>query len=176
MGNSMGKSMGDQSGSAGSARAGRQGSGRRGIALDVAGADLMLRGRFSDWESGLSSGPDLDKVRVRLAIDATSVAGDDTEPLFTFHSRRVELTGPGTYLAQGTFRRPDGEARDVEVTVEAPPGHTPLFVVSFAADKSDLGDGWSRLVENVIPFTSVEDGQPVRQAHAWLTTPVLAAA
>jgi polyisoprenoid-binding protein YceI len=157
----------------GNAVAARRASGRRSVALDVAGDGLMLRGHFSDWESGLSMGPDLDKVGVRLAVDATSA--DDGEPLFSFHSRAVEATGPGTFLARGTFSRSDF-TKPVEMTVETPPGHTALFVLSFAADKNDFGEAWADLVENVIPFSAQDDNAPVRQAHAWLTTPVLAAA
>ena len=134
----------------------------------------MLRGRFSDWESGLTMGPDLDKAGVRLAVDATS-AEDCGEPLFSFHSREVEATGPGAFVARGTFRGRE-LTKPVEMTVETPPGHTALFVLSFAAEKSDFGEGWADLVENVIPFAAQDDGAPVRQAHAWLTTPVLAAA
>ncbi len=45
---------------------------RPSIDLDVGGNDFLLRGKFADWESGLAFGPDLDRVSVRLAIDATS--------------------------------------------------------------------------------------------------------
>jgi hypothetical protein len=151
---------------------------RRSIALDVVGGDLMLRGRFSSWESGLSLGPDLDQVGLRLAIDATSagpIAGDNEPPLFTFRSREVEAEGIGAYRAQGTFTGPGG-VHPADVTVETPPGHSALFVLSFAAEKRDFGSGWRDLVENVVPSMPSDDGEPVRSAHAWLTTPVLAAA
>jgi hypothetical protein len=158
----------------GSAVPSRPAQERRGIALDIAGGDLMLRGSFSDWESGLTLGPDLDRVGVRLAIDSTSAAGG-AEPLFAFHSRAVEAIGEGAFVARGTFSRRDA-ARPLEMTVETPPGHTALVVVSFAVDKSDLGDAWPDLVENVIPFQAGADGEGARHAHAWLTTPVVAAA
>ena len=118
--------------------AARSEPGRRSIELDVAGGGLLLRGRFSDWESGLTLGPDLDKAGVRLAIDATSAAGaaDEEDPLFTFHSRTVEPADDGTFVARGTFTR-SAVSKAVEMTVETPPGHTALFVLSFAADKSD---------------------------------------
>src|SRR3954462_8990665 len=86
---------------------------RRGVDLDIAGDDFMLQGHFSDWESGLAFGPDLDQVRVRLAIDATSTpeaaTGAAGRPsLFSFHGRKVESQGGGKYRAVGTFSGPRG--------------------------------------------------------------------
>jgi hypothetical protein len=152
---------------------GRQGS-PRGIALDVVGGDLMLRGRFNVWESGFSSGPDLDRLGIRLAVDATSVGGEEPAPLFAFHSRSVSARGSGEHLARGTFTGPRG-SRPLELTVETPPGHTALFVLSFAVDKREFGDGWGDVLANQ-GAPAAEDSKPVRAAHAWLTTPVLAAA
>jgi polyisoprenoid-binding protein YceI len=149
---------------------------RRNIEVDIAGADLMLRGRFSDWESGLALGPDLDRVGVRVAVDATSARqGGDTARLFSFRSRRVEATDPGSYRAHGTFTGPGG-SKPLEVVVETPPGHTPLFLLSFAAERSDFGEGWHDLIQNAVPFAGVADGEPARPAFGWLTPPVLAAA
>jgi hypothetical protein len=151
---------------------------RRSLTLDIAGADLMLRGRFTVWESGLLLGPDLDHAGVRLAVDVTSAAGeaaDEAPPLFSFHSRAVEPSGPGTFRADGVLTGARGP-RPLAVTVETPPGHTALAVLSFAADREDFGDGWAELMRNTNPFKGSEDGEPVRLAHAWLTAPVLAAA
>jgi hypothetical protein len=146
------------------------------VAVDIAGADLMLRGHFRDWESGLSLGPDLDQIGVRLAVDATSAAGGDHEGcLFSFRSRSVESMGGGAYRAEGTFTGARG-SRPLDLMVEAPPGHTALFVLSFGADKGDLGERWHDLIQNTVPFRREKDGEPVRLAHAWLTPPVLAAA
>jgi hypothetical protein len=151
---------------------------RRSIVLDVAGGDLLLRGRFSDWESGLSLGPDLDRVGVRLAVDATSVAAAQAEaPLLSFHSRSVESTGPGTFVARGAFSGAGAVvARPLEMTVETPPGHSALFVLSFSTEKDALGEAWPDLVENTGPLAGTAEGEPPRLARAWLTTPVLAAA
>ena len=55
-------------------------SARRSVNLDVAGDDFMLQGNFSDWESGLAFGPDLDRVRLKLAIDTTSTLAGDSRP------------------------------------------------------------------------------------------------
>jgi hypothetical protein len=150
---------------------------RRSIDLDVAGEDLMLKGRFSDWESGLALGPDLDQAGVRLAIDATSAASDPAEapPLLAFSSRDVQPAGTGTYRAVGTLTGARGE-RPLEVMIETPIGHTPLFVLSFVAEKQDLGDGWHDLMQNVIPFPTGGEGDAQRAARAWLVPPVLAAA
>ena len=136
----------------------------------------MLQGRFSDWESGLVFGPDLDRVRVRLAIDSTSVRGADTEPsLFSFHSREVEALERGGYRAVGTLAGANGK-RKTEVSVETPPGHTALVIVSFSAKKQDFGDGWHDLLANVVPAVGDGGDGPSRLAHAWLVAPALAAA
>ena len=139
----------------------------------------MLQGHFSDWESGLAVGPDLDRVGVKLAIDATSVATAPRESkgarsLFAFHSRQVESTGPASYRAVGTFTGPRG-ARAMEMAVDSPLGHTALIVVGFSAKKQDFGEGWHDLIGNVVPFLDGADGAP-RPAHAWLIAPSLAAA
>jgi polyisoprenoid-binding protein YceI len=153
---------------------------RRSVDLDIAGDDFMLQGHFSDWESGLAYGPDLDQVRVRLAIDATSTpTGAGNRPsLFAFHGRKVESQGAGKYRAVGTFSGPRG-AKALEMTVESPLGHTALIVVTFSAKKQDFGEGWHDLIANVVPFgepgSDHEEG-PVRSAHAWLVTPPIAAA
>jgi hypothetical protein len=150
---------------------------RRGVELDVAGDNFLLRGHFTDWESGLAFGPDLDRVNVRLAIDATSasVPDRDRRTLFAFSSREVENEGRGVYRARGTFTGPL-EARPGEIVIETPGGHTALIVVTFAAKKQDFAEGWHDLIANSVPFVRGEEGAPVRTAHAWLTAPVLGAA
>ena len=137
----------------------------------------MLQGHFSDWESGLLFGPDLDRVRVRLAIDATSTraAAPDSPSLFSFHGRKVESLGAGRYRVVGTFSGPRG-AKAMEMTIESPIGHTALIVATFAAKKQDFGAGWHDLIDNVVPFVEEGDDGPVRSAHAWLITPPLGAA
>lgn len=147
---------------------------RPSIELDVGGSDFLLRGKFEDWESGLAFGPDLDRVSVRLAIDATS--GVRSGPtLFTFHSRNVQAEGNGAYRAIGTFAGPAGE-RPTEMFIESPPGHSALIALTFTAKKQDFGDGWHDLIQNAVPFVPKSDDGPVRSAHAWLVAPELAAA
>jgi hypothetical protein len=152
-------------------------SARRSIDLDIAGDDFLLQGRFSDWESGLAFGPDLDRVRVRLAIDATSTSPGSAQgpSLFAFHGRKVESLGAGRYRVVGTFSGLRG-AKAMEMTLESPLGHTALIVVTFAAKKQDFGAGWHDLIANVVPFVEQGDDGPVRSAHAWLRTPPLGAA
>jgi hypothetical protein len=149
---------------------------RRSLDLDIAGDDFVLRGRFSDWESGLVFGPDLDRVRVRLAIDATSARRQDPEPsLFSFHSRDVQALDSGGFRAVGMLAGAKGKKK-TEVSVETPPGHTALVVVSFAAKKQDFGDGWHDLLANVVPQTTDGEQRPSPLAHAWLIAPPLATA
>jgi len=157
-------------------------SARRSVNLDLAGDDFMLQGNFSDWESGLAYGPDLDRVRVKLAIDTTSTLAEDSDraSLFAFHGRESESLGTGRYRVVGTFTGPRG-AKAMEMTVESPPGHTALIVVTFAAKKQDFGDGWHDLIANVnvgpLGDQEPEDADgPVRSAHAWLLPPPLGAA
>ncbi len=147
---------------------------RPSIELDVGGSDFLLRGKFEDWESGLAFGPDLDRVSVRLAIDATS--GVRSGPtLFTFRSRNVQAEGNGSYRAVGTFVGPQGET-STEMFIESPPGHTALVALTFTAKKQDFGEGWHDLIQNAVPFVPKGDDGPVRSAHAWLLAPELAAA
>lgn len=150
------------------------GRSRPSVDLDVAGSDFLLRGKFEDWESGLAFGPDLDRVSVRLAVDATSGVKSSAS-LFAFHSRNVQAEGNGSYRAIGTFTGAQG-ARPTEMLIENPPGHTALVALTFTAKKQDFGDGWHDLIQNAVPFVPRGDDGPVRSAHAWLLAPDLAAA
>jgi hypothetical protein len=147
---------------------------RPNVELDVRGGDFLLLGKFADWESGLAFGPDLDRVTVRLSIDATSgvVGGKD---LFSFYSREVEPFGRGAHRAVGTFTGPEA-ARPGELLIESPLGHTALVAVTFDARKRDFGDGWHDLIQNVVPFGEKPDSGPLRSSRAWLVAPQLAAA
>jgi hypothetical protein len=140
----------------------------------VGGGDFLLRGKFADWESGLAFGPDLERVSVRLAIDATSGV-ESGRDLFSFYSREVEPFGRGAYRAVGTFTGATG-ARPGELLIESPPGHTALIAVTFDARKVEFGDGWHDLIQNAVPFGEQMGEGPVRSARAWLVTPQLAAA
>jgi hypothetical protein len=147
---------------------------RPSVELDVGGGDFLLRGKFADWESGLAFGPDLDRVSVRLAIDATSGVSGGSD-LFSFYSREVEPFGHGAYRAVGTFTGADG-ARPGEMLIESPLGHTALVAVTFDARKGDFGEGWHDLIQNAVPFGEKPDSGPVRSARAWLVAPQLGAA
>ncbi len=140
----------------------------------MGGGDFLLRGRFADWESGLAFGPDLDRVTVRLAIDATSGVSSGRD-LFHFRSREVEPVGHGAYRAVGTFTGAEG-ARPGEMLIESPLGHTALIAVTFDARKDEFGEGWHDLIQNAVPFGEPRDEGPTRSARAWLVAPQLAAA
>lgn len=147
---------------------------RPSIDLDVGGNDFLLRGKFAAWESGLAYGPDLDRVNVRLAIDATSGVTSGTD-LFAFYSRDVQPISTSAYRAVGIFRGARGP-RQGELFIETPPGHTALIAVNFTATKEDFGDGWRDLIENTGPTANRSEDGPVPMAHAWLLAPHLAAA
>jgi hypothetical protein len=152
------------------------------IDLDITGPGLMLNGRFQDWDSGVSMGPDLDQLQVRLAIDATSATNAPTPttreqpPLFAFRGRDASPLSSGVYQVDGELTSPTG-ARPMQMVLETSTQHSAVFILSFQARKSDLGPGWTRLLSNLVPFTRRnEDDSPTMPAHAWLTLPTLAAA
>jgi hypothetical protein len=152
-----------------------------GIDLDIAGPDLLLSGRFSDWDAGVSMGPDLDQLQIRLAIDATSAttldalrASADEPALFGFRGRDATPVSSGVYQVDGELSSPVG-TRPLQVLVETPIQHSAVFLLSFQARKSDFGPAWTQLLSNVVPFAPRE-GTPAMPAHAWLTLPTLAAA
>jgi polyisoprenoid-binding protein YceI len=152
------------------------------IDLDISGSGLLLKGRFVDWESGVTMGPDLDKLQVRLAIDATSAridaAGAHESPLFSFHGRDATPVGEGLYQVDGQLEGPSG-TRDLRAQIETPIEHSAVVLLSFQARKSDFGDEWTRLLSNVVPFRARgSDGGkgPTMPAYGWLTVPHLAAA
>ncbi|HET6148366.1 MAG TPA: hypothetical protein VFH68_12610 [Polyangia bacterium] len=154
------------------------------INLDITGPDLMLSGSFQDWDSGVSMGPDLDQLQVRLAIDATSATAEAfqladtvrTPPLFAFRGRHAVPLSAGVYQVDGELTSATG-AHSVQVIVETPIEHSAVFLLSFQARKSDLGAGWTHLLSNLVPFTRrSHDDTPTKPAHGWLTLPTLAAA
>jgi hypothetical protein len=151
------------------------------IDLDISGPDLMLSGRFQDWDSGVTMGPDLDQLQVRLAIDATSATNNPVTPvtgpaLFAFRGRDASPIGTGVYQVDGELTSATG-ARPMQMLVETPIEHSAVFLLSFQANKRDLGPGWTHLLSSVVPFTRRSDDEsPAMPAHAWLTVPILAAA
>lgn len=162
---------------------------RPAIDLAITGDELMLSGRFTDWESRVSMGPDLDQLFVRLAIDATSVgntvgsapesaasdgASDEQPVLFSFHGRQASLVSSGVYQVTGEFIGPT-VTRELQVQLETPVAHSAMLVLSFDARKSDFGRDWTKLLSNVVPFGARADGSPA-YARAWMTLPDLAAA
>ena len=145
----------------------------------------MLKGRFVDWESGVMMGPDLDQLQVRLAIDATSARIDSGEPsqasLFSFRGRDATALAAGFYQVDGELDGALG-TRAMQAQVETPIEHSPVFVLSFQANKSDFGANWTRLLSNVVPLgarlgTSGRGAERSSMpAYGWLTVPHLAAA
>ena len=146
---------------------------RRSIELDVGGSDFLLRGKFADWESGLAFGPDLDRVSVRLAIDATSGVRGGSD-LFTFYSRDVKAVGHGAYRAVGTFTGARGyrpSRCSSRTRLDTPP-----CGADFQREKAGLRRGMARPDPERRAVRGRADGGPVRSAQAWLVAPNLAAA
>jgi polyisoprenoid-binding protein YceI len=153
---------------------------RPAVGLHINGSGLLVSGSFSGWQSRLVLGPDLDDVSVNLFIDATSVGfgrdEDVGEKLFSFRSSKVTPSGKGTYKVVGDFTGAE-ETREMELELQTPLGHTPMFAISFNAGRKDFGDGFTHLVENTTLFgVPSATGEPIREANAWLTAPYVAAA
>ena len=153
------------------------------IELHINGADLMLNGQFDAWESRLSMGPDLDQLGVQLAIDATSVGngvsgGPARDRLFSFTGHDVVPIATGMYRVTGQFTGATTETpREMEIQLETSTEHTPTFVISFAALKTDFGPAWTRLLDCVATADPANDVDArERPAQGWLTLPDLAAA
>jgi hypothetical protein len=141
------------------------------ISLKIAGADLLLNGRFDNWQTSLLRGADLDEAAVRLVVDVTSTNRQGPE-LFSYRSTKVKSVGGGVYEVEGVLDAPTG-SHPLSVLVESPPVHTAFLALSFLARRTELGDSWHQLVDTAASGSN--DPQELN-AQAWVRTPVLAAA
>lgn len=151
---------------------------RRPIRLRIAGADLLLNGRFDNWKSAMTTIQDLDRAAVQLIVDATSShapRAEEAPDLLSFESKKVRRTKKGTYQVEGTLEA-DGRRGSLDVVVEVPPSHSAFFAVSFIAEREAFGDSWADLVDVGGAALEGEANQAPMNAQAWLRVPVLAAA
>lgn len=145
------------------------------IRLQIAGADLLLAGRFEQWMPVLlGEGEDGALGAVQILFDVTSnrsarPGGD----LFSFKARSVEAVGPQAYRLKGTLRA-GASSGEVEAVLQNPPGHTPFFVILFRMDPAAFPELWTAFEEKVAGVEG--SGQQELRPRAWLKEPALAAA
>lgn len=146
----------------------------RPVRLRVAGSDLLLNGRFSNWVPVSVEQTDAQGGSVQVLVDVTSMAKDDRKSdAFTFESRDVRRVAPMTYSARGTLRAGRVE-RAIEVVLQTPASHTPFMMVTLGLPKNEFQTLWRQLYRKV-PKPTKQDETELR-ATAWLREPEVAAA
>jgi hypothetical protein len=159
-----------------------QSAGRTGaIRLQIAGADLLLSGRFEQWMPVLlSTGDQGELAAVQILFDVTSNRNNgssgkarDRSELLAFKSTSVQAVGKQAYQVKGTLRA-GGVSREVEALLQNPPGHTPFFVILFRFDPIAFPALWDSLEERAAHVEAA--GQEELRPRAWLKAPALAAA
>ena len=137
------------------------------------------RGNFSDWESGLAFGPDLDRVRREAGDRRDQHPGRGRRPrqaCSRFTAARSKSLGDGRYRVVGTFTGPRG-AKALEMNDREP-------TRSHGADRRHLRGEEAGLRRRLarpdrqrrsVREAGTGDAEgPVRSAHAWLLPPPLA--
>jgi hypothetical protein len=147
------------------------------IGLQVAGSDLLLRGRFAQWAPMVISNPPVNdggQATAQILFDVTSnrsaPLARGEHDLFTFKASEVEALAPHTYRVKGQLRA-DGHARTVDAVLQTPEGHTPFCVMTFPIDRERFPSLWAALEERVS-----RTGEGELRPLAWLRAPELASA
>jgi hypothetical protein len=147
------------------------------IRLQIAGADLLLSGRFEQWMPVLlSTGDEGNLAAVQILFDVTSnrsVAARSQGELLSFKSKSVEAAGKQAYKVTGTLRA-GAVSQEVEALLQNPPGHTPFFVILFRIDPEKFPGLWETLETRAAAVNDA--GQEELRPRAWLRAPDLAAA
>lgn len=149
----------------------------RPINLRVAGADLLLSGRFDHWRPVGVTGWEDGHASAHLLFDATGTAGRAptraNPDLLSFSSRMVEQLSDRQYRVKGTLRA-DGSQRVVDAMIQTPSGHSPFFFLTLDLDRQAFGGLWTEL--QVLASQPNTDEAVEMRPRAWLRLPVLAAA
>ena len=149
----------------------------RPINLRIAGADLLLSGRFDHWRPVSIGGWEDGHANAHLLFDATATSGRaptrGNPDLLSFSSRAVEQIGEHSYRAKGTLRA-DGSQRIVDATIQTPSGHTPFFFLTLDLERQAFAGLWTEL--QVLANQPHTDEAEEMRPRAWLRVPVLAAA
>jgi hypothetical protein len=143
------------------------------IRLAIAGAELMVNGRFDHWVPVAAEGGTPEEGAVQVFFDVTGMAGPvQGDDLFAFAATEVERLGPFAYIVKGTITKGD-RVEPMEAVVQTPPAHTPFVVITFAFDRQKFADIW----EDLAAVVATRDDQ-ASQIHprAWLRPPTLATA
>jgi hypothetical protein len=146
----------------------------RPIRLQIAGADLLLSGRFEQWMPVLLSEEQQGAGAVQVLFDVTSNRSVRAKSdLLAFKAKSVEAIGPQAYRLQGTLSA-DGAKGEVEAVLQNPPGHTPFFMILFRLDREAFPELWSIFEDKAANIEA--SGQQELRPRAWLREPELAAA
>jgi hypothetical protein len=145
------------------------------IGLEIAGAELMVNGRFDHWVPVAAEGGGGDEGAVQIFFDVTGMAPPverSGEELFSFTATDVDRLGPFAYLSRGYIRHGEEEA-PMEAVIQTPPAHTPFVVVTFSIDRRKFPEIWKDLATVV---ANRPDGNAQMHPRAWLRAPTLASA
>ena len=146
------------------------------INLRIAGADLLLSGRFEHWVPlALAEGKDEGAAQLLLDVTSTPRSRSESRPvseLFSFTSTSVEAVAPQSYRAKGRLRS-HGITRQTEVLLHSPVGHTPFFIMTVPVDRTHFAELWSELEDRAAVTVA---GDKELRPRAWLRAPELAAA
>ena len=149
----------------------------RPISLRVAGADLLLSGRFDHWRPVNVGGWEDGQASASLLFDATATSGDAptrrNPDLLSFASKAVEQVSEHSYRARGTLRA-DGAQRTVDAVIQTPSGHSPFFFLTLGLERQAFAGLWTEL--QVLANQPHEGESGEMRPRAWLRLPVLAAA
>ena len=148
----------------------------RPISLRVAGADLLLSGRFDHWRPlGVSSWQD-GRATAHLLFDATATSGSGptrgNPDLLSFVAKTVEQVEEHSYKVKGTLRA-EGTQRTADAVIQTPSGHSPFFFLTLGLEQQAFGGLWTELQ---VLASQVPGAETEMRPRAWLRLPVLAAA
>jgi hypothetical protein len=155
------------------------------ISLRIAGADLLLSGRFEQWMPLVLAEGQEGKGSAQILFDVTSNSRRTPSrnkrswdpDLFSFESTEVEALGKKnvrSYRIKGRMNV-GSESGEAEATLQTPSAHTPFCVLLFDIDRTRFGELWSALEQRVDDRNADPEAQEVRP-RAWLKAPALAAA
>lgn len=149
------------------------------VHLRIAGANLLLSGRFEQWVPLVMTAGQQGETEgaAQILVDVTSTARDQGRArpadLLTFRARSVEQTGPQVYQAKGTLNA-RGATGPATAVLQSPEGHTPFLLVTLSFDRERFGELWQGLEDRVLAGN--EGGKSEVRPRAWLRAPELAAA
>jgi hypothetical protein len=150
----------------------------RPITVRVAGADLLLSGRFNHWRPLAVSGWNDGTATAYLLFDATSTSdhahGRRNPDLLSFASKSVERVSENAYHAKGTLRA-EGVQRNVDAVIQTPSGHSPFFFMSVGLERKAFSGLWTELQVRASQQPA-NDAAAEMRPRSWLRVPDLGSA